>query len=806
MKPRTAVLAMMALALLPGRTAAQEATRASSAVHPAVARRSANTVRVSGAPKLLTWAQGLSDPSDVERYAATGLNTACLAVTDASEDGLASASALAGAAEGEGLLVIGALAPRAISDSEGEEIPADPTSDAYAEAVDQFVSAVVEGMGDHPRLIGWSVEAVPPSDVVLNDAGFAAYLSEWYASVAALNDSWGTAFDSWDAVSLAGARDIDSGLPGGIGRASVDLAYYQASAYRDTMEIWARAISAAAPGRLVFASALPDYRSIISVGSGFDGMVLNVYPTLAEADWRTHNVHAVDIARRANAFAVVQTLEVQPQTSAEQLASWAGQAMVHGAAGVAFSDWTRLRDSEALRAAVEDVARLGEEGGFPVEPMPRAAVLYEPIAGGAMRNGRGLYGYLDGVGPNTPTNLFAVGRNGSRFGQFDVLSQETLDEVDLSQYGAIIAPMALDLPDRAQLALHTFALRGGIVVADAGVGMYQAEGVLTSMPPLLREMMGLQYVDLAAELGYGTAEQQTGVQVGEVWDPATGGEIAQVVPGQGDRRVDPGLARFVQQLQEFLTRPDVARALGDDVLGGVGEGLRVNRLGNGFAIYAPTFLYETWLPADAGFHEFHARILSRGSELEVVDPSGVWPGVAAALQRGWGVALASPEGRASSVVVYGVGNQLYQVPSGAMRVEDPSGDGRGELLFPGAFAAVAEAIPISVTPAGEGMTATVAVSKYGRDGVELTINGSGASARVGGDGIEVVGGTTTGLEVVVEDGPYSVSPGSLHRVTVSYGPTFRRTVEQEMMPDRDTGALVIRDAFAQGRITIEPAG
>ena len=120
-------------------------------------------------------------------------------------------------------------------------------------------------MGEHPRLIGWAVEAVPPANVAIDDAGFISYLRRSYSSLNALNESWGTEYAQWDEMTLGGARDVDSGLPNGIGRGSVDFSSYQEAAYADALSLWANAIRAADPRRLILAAALPDYRSIASV-------------------------------------------------------------------------------------------------------------------------------------------------------------------------------------------------------------------------------------------------------------------------------------------------------------------------------------------------------------------------------------------------------------------------------------------------------------------------------------------------------------------------------------------------------------
>jgi hypothetical protein len=781
----------------------QQAGLESPLAESAIARKEANFVRVNGRPTVLLWARGLQDAGDLDQYAATGLNTAYVIIRGESDEELSAASALASAAEARGLMVVAALAPVALRDSEGLEVAVNARSEAYREAVIRFVNNAARAMQKHPRLIAWSVEAVPPDRVAWGDMGFRAYLEEWYGTLDALNTSWGSSFTDAERITVAGVRDVDAGLPGGIGRASLDFAYYREISYADALSLWARAIRLSDPGRLVLASSLPDYRSIISVRSDFDGLVLNTYPTVAEADWNSQNLHAVDIARRANRFVAIQTLLAESRSSANQVANWANAALLHGAAGVAFSSWPAIRDSEPLRQMVRQTAEAIEATGvFPAEPVARTAILYEPFAGGVMRGGQSLYGYLDGVTPNAPTSLFAAARGGSRFGPVDVLAVSSLADADLHQYGAIIAPMAFYLPQEAQVTIQNFVLRGGVLVADAGIAMYQGDGTVTSMPPIIRDLLGLRHADLGARGQEQDPFAGKPGQPGEVGQP---GIAIPVGPGEAGLAINPDVQRFVDFLEEFLGRTDVRTYLGAEFVGEGGPGFRVRDLGNGFSVYAPTFLYETWDAGDPYFNEFHARILSRKRDLEVIGPQGVWPAVSVTPYSDWSIGVASPSGAAAAVDVFGARNQMYYVPAGAMRLANLEEENRVELLFPGAPLAVAEPIPIYLSPLESQVVVTASVVRYGADGVELLVHGAGSQAQVRPQGVELTGGTATPIVIEIRDGPYQLLPGSMHRVVVEEGVRGERRSEQAMMPDRDTGALVIRAPFRWARVIIEPA-
>jgi hypothetical protein len=788
-------LAVVATAAWAQQTPTEQAPRAQTMV----ARRQANIVEVNGKPTVLVWARGLTDVADLDQYAAAGMNTAYVTIEHVSEEALASASSLADAAEARGLMVVAALAPSALLDAEGDALAIDPRSADYAAAVADFVGKAAASMSGHPALIAWSVEAVPPGDVVWDDAGFGGYLQEWYPSLAAVNESWWTEFGEWDDITVDGVLDVDQTNPGGLGRATVDFAIYREMGYADVLSLWAEAIRASDAGRLVFASALTDYRSVISVPTTFDGMVLNVYPSVAEADVRTHNVHAVDIARRANAFAVVQTLEVSSAAGGGAVLDWAALALHHGAAGVALSSWEAVRGSEELRTAASDIARGSEElGYFPAEPRPRAAILYEPMAGGSMRGEAGLYGYLDGFAPNETAILGAV-RNGSRFGQFDVLGLSSFGEADLGQYGVIIAPMALFLPQDAQMALNNYVMAGGTLVADAGVGMYQADGIVTSVPEVMQQVLGVRS-GLAEDMW--STPPAGEVQVG---GPGDTGVPATDMPEGGQITGNQDLERLVDIVGEVLDRPLVADYLGIDFLADGAPKLWVKGLGRGYAVYAPWLMYQEWDSSDPYFVAFHARVLSSGSDLEVTEPDELWPGVSAAVYADWSVGVASPDGVPTAVAVYGAGNEVFDVPAGAMRLGNPAEGDWVELLFPGARLSVAKPLPIYVWTVDEGAVVTVSVREYSASRVELLVSGTGARATVEPDGVAADGGVRTAAEIDVRDGTYRVPAGSVHKVVVREGASGRVSWEQEVMPDAETGALVIQGAFAGARVIIERA-
>lgn len=775
---------------------AQDEALPRPAPRAATAKKDDNLIRVNGRPTVLLWADGLESVEDLDAYAGMGLNTAAITISDVSEEALAQAFDLASAAEERGLLVIGVLAPEKLVDEEGESLPLDPLLPAYVEAAQSFVQQAVTALGRHPRLIAWVVGGVLPDAVVWGDNGFRAYLRQIYSNVAALNTSWGTEYEDFSGVTTGAVGDIDSARPGGIGRARIDFADYRAKTYADTVGLWTEALRAADPRRLILVGGVTDYRSSISLHSGFEGIIAASTPTAAEADTITSNVHGVDVARRANQFIAVQTLDLTGTLTPSQLGNWINLALLHGASGIQFWSWSALRDSESFAAVVKQTAAaLEETRWFPIKPVARAAVLYEPYAGGAMRYGKSLYGYLDGVTEKEPTELFFTVKNGTRYGLMDVLSAASLRQVDLKQYGAIFAPMALSLSDEAQVALNQFVLLGGALVADAGIGMYQAKGTVDSIPEIMLTTFGMRegQATLAAR------PEDTASHPGLTFEGVT-----PIQPGRSSPVSDEqALEELLQELEALLYQPEVAKFLGQEFNTKDGPQFRARGLGKGFAVYAPAFLYQQWDAERADFASFHDYLLSWAYDLKVIEPDALWPPIAVVSAENKSVTVAAPNNNPTAVDLYFVSNQLYAVPKGVTKLWNTTAGSSVELLFPGAPLATAVALPIYIFPAEEETMVAVQVLQYEAEGIQLRVSGDGASVGVSGGEVYLRGGTSTPAEIAIGDGNFRVASGQSYRVVIE--DLGRVQADYTVMPNPEDGQMVISGRFRSALVTITPA-
>jgi len=762
----------------------------------AAVRRDGNRVRINGKPTVLLWARGLTDAEDLEAYVAAGFNTLAVPITEASEEALTQAFELATAAEEQGLLVVGVLAPAKLTDEDGNEVAFDPVLEGYAGAVQSFVGKAVEGLGQHPRLVAWVVE-VRPEAVVWGDPGFRKFLGSSYQNMEELNAQWGSNLAGLEQVSADGVRDLDGGRLGGVGRASVDFAYYRQKTYADALAPWTAALRQKDSKRLVFVGGITDYRSAIGLEQGLDGLVMETTPRVAEPEWATGNVHAVDIARRANRLAAVQTLDISADSSPTQVRNWINLALLHGASGVQFWPWSAVKGSEGLTATVKAAAEgIAASGDFPTRPKARAAVLYEPYAGGARPRGKSLYGYLEGLTDREPSNLFFTVRNGSRYGLMDVLSLDSLSQVNLQQYGAIIVPEAFYLPDDAQAALHQFALQGGLLVADAGAGMYQARGVVSSVPDILRETFGL--AEEAPPPEPPETEASTPLAGMTRLPKATfGGDDL----GRAQARVN--VETLTRQMYLLLQMPDVSKALGIEYGGADSPAFRARRIGKGMAVYAPIFLYQQWDQTREDYAAFHDHLLGWRSDLWVTYPDQLWPPVEASCTSDGLVSLVTAGAAPTALRYYGDTNTLYQVPNGAVRVWAAAMKEPVELLFPGEAWATARPLPITLTPQGEGAAVTAVVVEYDAAKVELEIHGTGAVASPGGGAVLLRGGELTQMTIALTSGAFEITPGqSYHVVAVENG---RTVTDYMVMPDPDSKVLTLNGRLRGGRLTITPA-
>ncbi len=404
-----------------------------------------------------------------------------------------------------------------------------------------------------------------------------------------------------------------------------------------------------------------------------------------------------------------------------------------------------------------------------------------------MAMGHSLYGYLEGLTEFEPSALFAMVRNGSRYGLMDVLSLDSLGQADLDQYGALIVPMAFFLPDKAQATLNQFALMGGLLVADAGAGMYQANGTVGAIPEILRETFGLP------------EEAETEAPTKSAEERAAAGRNADLGRAQAEQDQEA----MIRQLYSLLEAPDVSKTLGIDFGGKDTPGLRARKLGKGMVVYAPAFLYQQWRADRADFAQFHERVLGWRSDVRVTQPDQLWPSVEASASADGTVTVVTPGGLPAAVRRYGDIGRLFLVPNGAVRVWEAAAEPT-ELLFPGDPIATAEPLAMTLRPQDDGTSGTVLVLGYDANKVELEIHGTGAEANAPQGQVVLSKGNLAAMTLTLEDGAFPIRPGTSYRVVIE--DRGRQTQDYQLMPDPEQKTLTVRNQFRSAHVTITPGG
>ncbi|MFQ6096086.1 MAG: hypothetical protein ACE5O2_00035, partial [Armatimonadota bacterium] len=520
--------------------------------------------------------------------------------------------------------------------------------------------------------------------------------------------------------------------------------------------------------------------------------------------------------------------------------SWIRLCAAHGARGVAFASWPRLR--RAISAEPELAARLG--GGTPLtdalrselarnpfdlHPRASAAILYEPYAKGAStrasaepgvrRREANLYGFMDKGGAEFDP-LFSAFGGGTAFGGVDVLTVEDVTHVDLDQYGVILAPQAFSAPPEALAALDEYVMRGGALVADFGFGVRQT-GSWLAMPDRAAALFGIRkFIGISNTYGAWRA-QDARITSAVPGFPS----LAQGLQTAGDapRHSAPGAGPTSAGTAAFsgfhataalsprtLVLAIIATAY-DESIGQGFSGVFVNPRGMGIAVYATVLLWEHWPPTDPVYRAFHADLLARR-------PAVVLHGARDLFARGLAVGAteegvwALNKGRAAvlaRVFVPGARGRAYvgAVAEASAALKNPEGTRAGAELVsfpiaPGELVLVRSA-PLRAEPLAR--TCAILLTTYSPDEVRFVIGGPNARARRSRDGgVRIQAGLTGDVRVTLEDGEYRVEPGSRHVISIRH-PTGRTPPKTLRITADAKARLRFTESFSHHVVTITPA-
>ncbi|MDH7568538.1 MAG: beta-galactosidase, partial [Armatimonadota bacterium] len=648
--------------------------------------------------------------------------------------------------------------------------PVDPDHTGYAAEAKAWLQGAVEHFRGNPAVVAWMMPDEPEAVLRLTDDGFREYLRQRYGTLAALNAAWKWQAKSFTDISAAGVVHAAAASPLGISTAGIDLALFRQQAFTRLLRLWAAAVRSADASRPLLTGGMARYRCLISVPDEYDVVTARVAPL---ETGRGCAAESVAIARRMGRAEVVASLP-----SADPLQAF-GAALLHGPAGIAVEDWRLLRAKPAQRAQLRNALEAWRQSGCTGStPHPTVALLYQPFAERATAPSPLHTGYLAGADAGELEPLFAVFRCGTAYGQMGVLAREDLTTGVLSRVKVLLCPMVLSLTPEEMQALHAFALGGGVIVADAGMGCYEAGGEAFAWSSRLATLLGvggfLPPIPVAGEL--------------RVYERCR--LFPSLVPGATSApRSFAGLAAPMTPLDEAIPLGAVADLSASNKR--VFAGVLVRQLGKGWVVFASMKLWQHWQPADPLFTLFHGDLLSRGPAIALpAEPLFSGDVQAAAFDRG--VAILNAGNRARLIKARVTGDDLY---AGGVLNVCRAGNTEGVQVVAGLSGGklgLYEKVPVRcVIPRGE---ITVAVESYTAEAIKMSVSGGRAEIRQTDEGKAVMSPSSpTAARLVIRDGRYPLRPGTLHRLYLRQMETDK--VQEHRVRVSAEGKIEIRNDF-----------
>ncbi len=783
-----------------------------------------------GRRRPMVFMSGLQGPGAVEviqavNQAGVCLNTLYYELPEDAPDNLETIRAAIAEAAAANLHVIVGLPTRL-----GAAYPITTRNRQYVGAVTSWLDAVVGGLAGTEGISAWATDHSLERDIIYSDEDLRAFLLERHGSLGAINASWGADYRSLQAITREDARKRDQDQTHGVGRASIDVAEYQRSAFRDVMALWAREIRRLDAETPLMTGRISLYRSLTAIPDEYDIVQPHLPPDVLEPDTQTHNVQGVEVARMAGRFDVIPWLRIPlPPSDAYRdnaLYDWVIEAGLRGAVGVGLEDWSRIANTTAWRnnTFTNVLSALAQAPFVGEQPQPTGAVIYEPYAGGYEFFGTPAWGFIKDFLVRDLAELASGYRLGSIFGGFDYLTMDDVAGADLSEYSVIFLPTCLSVPPDAADALQSYVERGGALFADLGLGMYQSRSWSPTDSPLavLLGIAGaMEPADrfgtfLAGETHPAFPSVMRGMQAQGDFVPSEGvsrstGHISQrTFEGAATERrghAFQGPSWFVRLSSSAIPLATQSVRF-DEERNPYFLGLTVSSIGGGLGVYAP-FSAWSWWPPDGPLHAaVHCDLLARRARYRLLSGRLVEPAVGLSGSDDW-LHLFRRAGEGSVDVLAGAADhRAYLGATAAFSATDRTAGGartgiaRLRIDLPGRTMRHCEAIPVRLRPAtGE---CQARVSFYAAGLVMLEVGGTGSvwGRKQRGSPERFHDGAATAIRITIDDGLYPVEPGSTHQVTLIEG----RDRSNAMMVTADhRGRLDFWLTTAGGRVEVSPA-
>ncbi|MEA3400694.1 MAG: alpha-amylase family protein [Armatimonadota bacterium] len=776
-------------------------------------------------PGPFVFVYGLQGAGAAAQARELGCNTVYLDLPDDAPQHIERTRELIGGAAAEGLQVIVGLRTKLFG--EHRVSPHDPE---YSAACREWIGAVVSELKDTDGVAAWATDHYLERDISHTEDDFRRFLLHRHGSLTAINAAWGTDYLRIDEITRTRARALDHKQTYGVGRPSVDCAEYERAAFHDVMQLWAEEIRRIDPETPLMTGRISLYRSLTAIPDSYDVVQVFVPPDIMEPDIATHNVHAVQMARRGGQFEVIPWLRIplppSPAYTRSALPAWILEAGLRGAVGVGLHDLERLQASRSVqRSVVEQLAAALGRAPFADEaPEPCAAVLYQPYAGGHQFAGTPAYGYVEEYTVNDVAELACGYRGGTVFGGLDFLCVEDLETVDLDRYSVILAPACLNLPGGAQEAIRRYVERGGAFFGDLGLAMCQSRSWNPAMSPLAA-MLGIAGArDPADRYGsFRVGEQHpafpsvsVGMEAGGTFVPGRGRDLSM---GRMRGYAHTGAATEMQgypfQGPSWFIRPSAETiplatqsVQFDDEENPYFMGLTVHPVGAGLALFAPFPSWSHWPPTDALHAAVHGDLFGRRALHRLLSDGLLCGDVAIAGTPDRIRLLSRGPARHVQVLSAAADHRVWMGGTCTFSAAERDTTGRRTGIVrlgidvPARAMARAQAIPVRLRPqSGE---AHARVSMCGPGLILLEVGGHGASwgeQRRGGPE-RFFGGVPTRVRITVDDGLYPVEAGSKHTVTLREGREAEHT--QTVTADH-RGRLDFWATVTGGRLSITPA-
>lgn len=514
-----------------------------------------------------------------------------------------------------------------------------PHDPSYIVWLRRWLDLVIPHFRNRPHLIGYALGREADEAVSYDDEGFVLFLQSRYQTLEQLSKAWQIPVNSWQIPQVVAMQSDDEQSPLQYGRPSLDAALYRWVTLQNLLTLWAQEVRTRDPNpqHLLFAGPLTTYRSLAVTPPTYQGIIPYISPERAEADWLAHNCHAVTIARRGGRFIVIPMLTTRLKDGRvilpEALIRWTMAAIGMGAKGVIFNNWSAVSDVASVRDNLAALTkRIQNEVPENASPISRTAILYTPLGEGALDSqGFPLYGFAILSGFQTqplrlswdePASLFFSLRFNA-WGTVDAITPFELTPEILGRYRVLFAPVAAYLEPAMQVNLASFVVNGGVVVADLGLGAFQADAPFQTLPPLLRDLFGVTIIRRLV-VGPSVRTNMVVVQPHPLFPNLPQGfEIGNAIGAFGPvlGLMPAARAHYWALLTVARTGKRVVKEGGEtSALPGIPEraAVLINNYGRGFAVFASTFLWTIWSPRDVGFDLFHGALLERGSALRIV--------------------------------------------------------------------------------------------------------------------------------------------------------------------------------------------